>query len=283
MLYQLSYSRVTPRTFSAAIGAPSQGARRGPAPRPESRAARRRECYPGSVSTSEGGFAARLAGLEAARRALRERFAERARATPSLADPAPLGAGPRNRHGMPRMPPKQGEQDDLLPMDIGQEPETPLERFTLTVDGDVEASLTLRWDDLLALPQVALTADFHCVTGWSVLDLAWRGVPLDAVLALAGPKPTATHLMAHGRDGYSTNLPLEEALKDDVLVAHTLRGAPLPRELGGPARIVVPQLWAWKGAKWLTRLELMPQDRRGYWEIRGYSNTAHPWRDDRDW
>jgi DMSO/TMAO reductase YedYZ molybdopterin-dependent catalytic subunit len=235
------------------------------------------------VSTPEGGIAARLAGLEAARRALRERFVDRMRATPSLSDAAPLGAGPRNRHGMPRLPPKQGEQDDLIPMDIGQEPETPLDRWTLVVDGEVEAPLTLRWDDLLALPQVELTADFHCVTGWSVLDLAWRGVALEAVLALARPTPSATHLMAHGRDGYTTNLALEEALKDDVLVAHTLSGVPLARDLGGPARIVVPQLWGWKGAKWLSRLELMAQDRRGYWEIRGYSNTAHPWRDDRDW
>jgi len=224
-----------------------------------------------------------LADLDARRQELRARFADRARATPSLADRTPLGSGPRNRHGMPRLPPKQGEQDELLPMDIGHEPETPLERWDLVVDGAVEAPVTLRWGDLLALPQLELTADFHCVTGWSVLDVTWRGVPLDAVLALARPTPAATHLMAHGRDGYSTNLPLEEALKDDVLVAHTLSGAPLPRSLGGPARIVTPQLWAWKGAKWVSRLELMEHDRRGYWEIRGYSNTAHPWRDDRDW
>ena len=224
-----------------------------------------------------------LTDLDARRARLRERFAEKMRATPSLADAAPLGAGARNRHGMPRLPPRQGEEDELVPMDIGDVPEIPRERWSLVVDGAVEAPLTLSWDDLLALPQVERQVDFHCVTGWSVLDVAWRGVPLDAVLALAGPTAAATHLMAHARDGYSANLPLEEALKDDVLVAHTLRGAPLPRAHGGPARIVVPQLWAWKGAKWISRLELMEHDRRGYWEIRGYSNTAHPWRDDRDW
>jgi DMSO/TMAO reductase YedYZ molybdopterin-dependent catalytic subunit len=223
------------------------------------------------------------AALDAERARLRARFAERMRATPSLADASPLGSGPSNRHGMPRLPPKQGSEDDLLPMDIGSEPDTPTDRWTLAVEGEVESPITLRWDDLLALPQVELTADFHCVTGWSVLDLTWRGVPLDAVLALARPTAAATHVMAHGRDGYSTNLPLEEALKDDVLLAHTLSGAPLPRAHGGPARIVTPQLWAWKGAKWVSRLELLPHDRRGYWEIRGYSNTAHPWRDDRDW
>jgi DMSO/TMAO reductase YedYZ molybdopterin-dependent catalytic subunit len=89
--------------------------------------------------------------------------------------------------------------------------------------------------------------------------------------------------MAHGADGYSTNLPLEEALKPDVLLVHEAEGKPLTREHGGPVRMVTPQLYAWKGAKWLSRLELMTQDRRGYWEIRGYSNTGHPWRDDRMW
>ena len=221
--------------------------------------------------------------LESRRARLRERFGEKMRATPSLSDASPLGTGNTNRHGMPRLPPKQGEEDELIPMDIGEVPIVPLERWTLVIDGAVDAHVTLRWDDLLALPQVERAADFHCVTGWSVLDLAWRGVPLDAVLALASPTSRATHLMAHGRDGYSTNLPLEEALKEDVLVAHTMNGAPLPRAHGGPARIVTPQLWAWKGTKWLSRLELMEHDRRGYWEIRGYSNTAHPWRDDRDW
>jgi DMSO/TMAO reductase YedYZ molybdopterin-dependent catalytic subunit len=89
--------------------------------------------------------------------------------------------------------------------------------------------------------------------------------------------------MFHSYDGYSTNLPLEEALKSDVILAHRVDGEPLPTEHGGPVRVVTPQLWAWKGAKWVRRVEFMPHDRRGYWEIRGYSNTAWPWRDDRDW
>jgi DMSO/TMAO reductase YedYZ molybdopterin-dependent catalytic subunit len=214
---------------------------------------------------------------------LRERFAERIARTPSLADAAPLGSGPANRHGMPRLPPRQGEEDELLPMDLGSEPDVPRERWRLAVDGAVESALDLGWGDLLALPQVDDTSDFHCVTGWSVLDQRWTGARLATVLALARPRADATHLVAHSHDGYSANLPLEEALKDDVLVAHALNGAPLPRAHGGPVRLVVPQLWAWKGAKWLNRIELLTHDRRGYWEIRGYSNTAHPWRDDREW
>ena len=226
---------------------------------------------------------ARLPGLDETRRALRARFDVRMRATPSLSDRSPLGSGPPNRHGMPRLPPGQGEQEELPVLDLGDQPVTPLDRWSLAIDGAVEAPLTLSWEDLLALPQLDLATDFHCVTGWSMLDLAWRGVPLDAVLALACPTAEATHLTAHGRDGYSTNLPLEEALKLDVLVAHGLAGKPLSVEHGGPARLVVPQLYAWKSAKWVSRLELMTHDRRGYWEIRGYSNTGYPWREDREW
>jgi len=216
---------------------------------------------------------------------LRARFAEKMRATPSLADAAPQGEGPRNRHGMPKEPPGQNvlEKGEWPVLDLGETPEIAPERWKLTVDGAVETPLSLSWADLHALPQADEEADFHCVTGWSILDVAFRGVRLETVLALARPTPEATHLMAHGSDGYSTNLPLEEALKPDVLLVHTIDGKPLPAAHGGPVRVVVPQLWAWKGAKWASRLELLTHDRRGYWEIRGYSNTAHPWRDDRMW
>jgi DMSO/TMAO reductase YedYZ molybdopterin-dependent catalytic subunit len=216
---------------------------------------------------------------------LRARFGERMRGTPSLTDPAPQGEGPPNRHGMPKEPPGQNvlERHEWPVLDLGETPNLAPERWKLTVDGAVEAPLALGWQDLAELPQVAEEADFHCVTGWSILDLALRGVRLETVLALARPTADATHVMTHGSDGYSTNLPLEEALKPDVLLVHTVDGKPLPAAHGGPVRIVVPQLWAWKGAKWVSRIEVLTHDRRGYWEIRGYSNTAHPWRDDRMW
>ncbi len=216
---------------------------------------------------------------------LRARFADRMQATPSLADAAPQGEGPRNRHGMPKEPPGQNvfEREKWPVLDLGETPTLAPERWTLTVDGAVESPVTLRWEDLLALPQADEEADFHCVTGWSILDVTFRGVRLETLAALARPTPEATHVMTHGADGYATNLPLWEALKPDVLVVHTVDGKPLDRAHGGPARIVVPQLWAWKGAKWVSRIELLTHDQRGYWEIRGYSNTAHPWRDDRMW
>jgi DMSO/TMAO reductase YedYZ molybdopterin-dependent catalytic subunit len=216
---------------------------------------------------------------------LRVRFAEQMKATPSLADPEPQGDGPRNRHGMPKEPPGQNvlEQHEWPVLDLGETPEVAPEQWRLVLDGAVKEPVTLRWEDLLALPQADEEADFHCVTGWSILDVRFRGVRLETLAALARPTAEATHVMTHGSDGYTTNLPLCEALKPDVLVVHTVDGKPLDRAHGGPARIVVPQLWAWKGAKWVSRIEFLTHDKRGYWEIRGYSNTAHPWRDDRMW
>jgi DMSO/TMAO reductase YedYZ molybdopterin-dependent catalytic subunit len=217
--------------------------------------------------------------------ALRERFGERMRHTPSMSDPAPQGEGPPNRHGMPREPPGQNVfgKGEWPVLDLGETPEVAAERWKLTVDGAVEDPLSLSFADLLALPQTEEPSDFHCVTGWSVHDLVFRGVRLETILALARPTADATHVMTHAQDGYSTNLPLEEALKPDVLVAHGVEGRPLSILHGGPVRIVVPQLWAWKGAKWVNRVEVMTKNRRGYWEIRGYSNTAYPWRNDRMW
>ncbi len=215
---------------------------------------------------------------------LRSRFAEKARATPSLADAAPQGSGALNRHGMPKVPTGQAVARQKWPvLDLGEAPDVSREKWRLAVDGAVASPLSLSFDDLMALPQVEVDADFHCVTGWSVLDLKLAGVRFETVLALARPAPEATHVMTHAYDGYSTNLPIEEAIKEDVLLVVGVDGRPLPREHGGPVRVVVPQLYAWKGAKWLKRIELLTHDQRGYWEIRGYSNTAYPWRDDRNW
>jgi DMSO/TMAO reductase YedYZ molybdopterin-dependent catalytic subunit len=216
---------------------------------------------------------------------LRTRFGEKLRATPSLTDAAPLGTGEKNRHGMPKVPTGQAlSRVERWPiLDLGSTPEVSREKWRLEVDGAVASPLSLSFEELMALPQVTVDADFHCVTGWSVLDVRFSGVRFETVLALARPTAAATHVMTHAYDGYSTNLPIEEAIKEDVLLVVSLNGDPLSEEHGGPVRIVVPQLYAWKGAKWLKRIEVMTQDRRGYWEIRGYSNTGYPWRDDRMW
>ena len=218
-----------------------------------------------------------------ARLKLRERYLARMEQTPSRADASPLGQGPSNRHGMPKLPPNQTPTaPGRWPvLDLGGQPDLTPERWHLRVDGACRRPLVLHWADFKALEQVEDTSDFHCVTGWSRLDVRWQGVRVSTVLALAEPDEDARHLLCHAWDGYTTNLPLEEALKDDVLLVHGVDGGPLPREHGGPVRIITPQLWAWKGAKWIRRLELLREDRKGFWEERGYSNTAHPWRDDR--
>jgi len=216
-----------------------------------------------------------------ARMKLRERFEARMRGTPSSSDSRPEGAGAPNRHGMPKLPVGQTVTSGWPVLDLGRQPNVPLTKWELLVDGAVEEPRKFSWKDFMDLPQVEDVSDFHCVTTWSKMDVPWEGVQLSTVLALARPLPEATHVLTHAYDGYTTNLPLEEALKDDVLLVHTAEGKPLPVEHGGPCRIITPQLYAWKGAKWIHRIELLDRDRLGFWELRGYSNTAHPWRNDR--
>ena len=216
-----------------------------------------------------------------ARMKLRDRFLDQTRASPSLADDQPMGTGPRNRHGMPQLPPDQYETRKWPVLDLGLKPEIPREKWALTIDGACHRPWRLTWDDFMALEQVDDTSDFHCVTKWSRMNVPWRGVRLADVLAACEPHDRATFLMCHAYDSYTTNLPLAEALKPDVLLVHTADGAPLAVEHGGPVRVITPQLYAWKGAKWIKCLELMTEDRLGFWEERGYSSTAYPWRNDR--
>ncbi|HEX2685145.1 MAG TPA: molybdopterin-dependent oxidoreductase [Kofleriaceae bacterium] len=223
----------------------------------------------------------RLARIVEARMKLRERFKAETSASPSLADPSPLGSGPPNRHGMPRLPVEQVEANKWPVLDLGVKPEVSHERWRLTVDGACRRPVELDWQAFQSLEQIADVSDFHCVTKWSKLDIAWRGVRLSDVIALAEPTDNARHVMLHAYDRYTTNLSLAEALKPDVLLVHTADGKPLSRDHGGPVRVITPQLYAWKGAKWIQRIELMVADRPGFWEERGYSNTAYPWRNDR--
>ena len=194
---------------------------------------------------------------------------------------APEGTGPINRHGMPKLPVGQHETDGWPVLDLGNHPEISPAEWSLRADGAVEHAVVLRWEDFMALPQTDDVSDFHCVTTWSLMDSTWAGVQFSTLAALARPLASATHVLTYAYDGYTTNLPLEEALKDDVLLVHGWNGQPLPREHGGPVRMITPQLYAWKGAKWINRIEFCAGKKRGYWEDRGYSDTAYPWRDDR--
>jgi DMSO/TMAO reductase YedYZ molybdopterin-dependent catalytic subunit len=184
------------------------------------------------------------------------------------------------KDGRPRLPPGQRVLKALKPM--GGEPGDPsLEHFELTVHGEVEAPYTLRFADLLALPQSEQTVDVHCVTGWSVMDAKVKGVLVADLAAKAKVKPSARHVIFEAAHGYTSNVPLREALAPKVMVMRELNGAPLPRTHGGPARALVPDLYFWKSAKWLTGIKFVARDEHGYWETRGYHNHADPWREER--
>jgi DMSO/TMAO reductase YedYZ molybdopterin-dependent catalytic subunit len=216
-----------------------------------------------------------------ARMKLRERFLERMQNTPAMSDGAPMGEGPTNRHGMPQLPPDQYETVKWPVLDLGVKPDIATDQWQLRIDGACRTPVTLCWDDFMSMPQVSDTSDFHCVTKWSRMDVPWIGVRFADLIAAAEPDADAEFAMCHGFDGYTTNVPLTEALKPDVLLVHTADGAPLEPDHGGPCRMITPQLYAWKGTKWISRIELMVSDRLGFWEQRGYSSTAHPWRNDR--
>jgi DMSO/TMAO reductase YedYZ molybdopterin-dependent catalytic subunit len=147
----------------------------------------------------------------------------------------------------------------------------------------VDDELQLSWDELMALPQKDVVVDIHCVTRWSKLDTAWRGVPVRDVLERARIRPSGKFLMAYSEGGYTTNLPLDVVTQDDVLLAHTYDGKPLEPDHGAPLRLVVPKRYFWKSAKFLRRLEVMSEDRMGFWELNGYHNDADPWKEQRHW
>jgi len=198
------------------------------------------------------------------------------------------GTGPNNRHGMPQVPPNQRVVTNWPVLDLGDQPQISLDRWNLTVDGLVDTPLDFNWEQFMALPQTEDVSDFHCVTGWSRMDNRWVGVKVKELAERASLQADVTHLvitaydMAPGTDiPYTTNVPIDQALEEDVLLVHQWEGGPLPIEHGGPVRMITPKLWAWKGAKWVRKLTFTNQDHPGFWEVRGYSNTAEPWYDDR--
>jgi len=223
----------------------------------------------------------KLKRIVEARMKLKARFEEKIKRTPSVADERPMGTGQPNRHGMPVLPIGQTITIKWPVLDLGMQPDISTDSWKLIIDGEVEHPFTLSWQDFIALPQTEDTSDFHCVTTWSKLNINWKGVRLLDLAALVQPKEMATHILCYGYDDYTTNVSLEEALKPDVLLAHTVEDKPLPKEHGGPVRMITPQLYAWKGSKWINRIEFLSKNKLGFWEERGYSNTAYPWRNDR--
>jgi len=180
-----------------------------------------------------------------------------------------------------RLPPGQHLVEKLPVLDLGIHPNVPLNEWRLEICGMVENPVTLDWAALLALPQTERTSDFHCVTTWSRYDCRWKGVSLAAILDLVKPLEEARFIFYSAHDGYTTNTAIDPLTDPDALLAHTLDGKPLEVEHGGPLRVILPQLYAWKGAKWVSRMEFRPTNDPGYWEQRGYSMTADPFLNDR--
>jgi DMSO/TMAO reductase YedYZ molybdopterin-dependent catalytic subunit len=180
-----------------------------------------------------------------------------------------------------RLPPGQHLVKNWPILDLGQHPVIDMASWTLRLTGAVETPATLDWAALKALPQSRFVSDIHCVTTWSRYDNRWKGVATHDILDLVMPKPEATHVMLTSYDGYTTNLPLADFASEHALVATDWEGEPLTREHGGPARLVVPHLYLWKSAKWLSRIDFLPADRAGFWEKNGYHMLGDPWREQR--
>jgi DMSO/TMAO reductase YedYZ molybdopterin-dependent catalytic subunit len=182
--------------------------------------------------------------------------------------------------GKPRVPPNQHLLKALRPMG-GAEGDPSPGAWRLRVSGEVEQPFEMTFADLIAMPQVQQTCDVHCVTKWTVLDSHWTGVRVADIAAKAKVKANARHVIFEAAEGYTANILLREALAPNVLLAHRYEGNPLPRPHGPPVRALVPDLYFWKSAKWLTGIRFTAADQPGFWETRGYNNHADPWNEER--
>lgn len=179
-------------------------------------------------------------------------------------------------------PPGQRYVDTFPVYDIvAQRPRFVPENYRFFVRGSVDHPLELTWDELMQFEMVELIADFHCVTRWSKAELTWTGIPIEQIIEKVKPHSDTVQVMAHSLDGYTTNVPLPYLMAGDVILAVALNGRPLSPEHGAPLRLVVPQLYAWKSAKYLCGLEFQTDIRPGFWELRGYHLIGDPWEEQR--
>lgn len=198
----------------------------------------------------------------------------------------------RVRHGKPEEHGHQAQKRDRLPpgqvltkrwpiLDLGVRPKVNLKNWHLEINGAVENPVILSWEKFMSMPQSLVLADMHCVTTWSKFDNGWAGVKFLDLVKLVKPKPEAKFIIQYGYDGYASNVPLADCMKENVLIAHTHDGQPLAPEHGGPARMIIPDLYAWKGSKFIKGIEFNAEDKPGFWEVRGYNNHGDPWLEQR--
>ncbi len=184
-----------------------------------------------------------------------------------------------------RIPPGQSRTRKWPVLDASGPPVIDLAEWRFRIAGLVGKEVQWTWEEFQDLPRVRVFADFHCVTRWSRLGNLWEGISTRELASRAGePDPAARYVMAYGYDrGWTTNLPLEDFLAEDALVAFLHDGEAIPLEHGGPARLIVPRLYAWKSAKWIAGVRFMAEDRPGFWEANGYHMHGDPWQEERFW
>jgi DMSO/TMAO reductase YedYZ molybdopterin-dependent catalytic subunit len=180
-----------------------------------------------------------------------------------------------------RLPPGQHVVKDWPVLDLGQIPSIDRARWRLDIVGAVDCPMSLDLAEFEALPQSRFESDIHCVTTWSRFDNRWDGVSTIDIVTRTLPRADVKFVELQSWDGYTTNLPFRDFAAEDSILATAWNGAPLTLEHGGPVRLVVPHLYFWKSAKWLRRIEFLPQDRPGFWETRGYHDRGDPWAEQR--
>ncbi len=178
-----------------------------------------------------------------------------------------------------RVPPGQHLTKGFPVLTYGETPKISTEEWQFRVWGKVSPA-TFKWSDFMALPQHNFTADFHCVTRWSKLDVKWTGIKVTDFMHIV-EVPKADHLMEYCYGGYTTNISMADFMREENFFAHALFGEPLPAEHGGPMRLVVPHLYAWKSAKWISGLEFLEHEELGFWERNGYHRRGEPWAEER--
>lgn len=181
-----------------------------------------------------------------------------------------------------RLPPGQYLEEGFPVLSAGPTPRVSLADWSFTLKVGPRPVKRWTWEEFSALPHADITRDIHCVTKWTKLDSRWRGVMIDDVLAAAGfEAPPTGFTLAHAFDGYATNVPAADLIDGKAMVATAYDGAPITPDHGGPARLLVPHLYFWKSAKWLSGLQFTQRDEAGFWELRGYHMYGDPWREQR--
>jgi DMSO/TMAO reductase YedYZ molybdopterin-dependent catalytic subunit len=182
----------------------------------------------------------------------------------------------------PRLPPGQYDTGTTWPVLTAEvTPTLDTASWTFRIEGAVERETAWTWDEIRSLPRSVYQGDIHCVTTWSKLGMEWVGVSVDALLAVARPRPAASHVLAFSHTGYTTNVPLDDVTGGKAWVAWEVDGEPLPTAHGGPARLLVPHLYFWKSAKWVAGLRILDRDEPGFWERNGYHDRGDPWLEQR--